>query len=305
MSNSYPVNPPSAGATSEDVVAVEEELVVYEVDPAGTQPTGKTGAAKQQAGQVAQGAADAGKHVAGVAKDQASTVASEAKAQAGNVADETKAQVSNVASEAKAQVSNVASEAKYQARDLLSQARSQVTEQASSQQKKAATGIRTIGDQLSGMASGTGTPEAGMAKDLIEQAATRLQGVASWIEEREPGDLLQEVRNFAARRPGTFIAIAAVAGVVAGRLTKSVVGAAADDKEDAAAETSVVPTYDATTSYDATATYPTSSTYVGDLDSPPVVGEGAGQFDPVYGQNEYGTGLGTGVGGSTVGDVRR
>ena len=41
-------------------------------------------------------------------------------------------------------------------------------------------------------------------------------------------DLLDDVRRFAARRPGMFLAIAAGVGVVAGRLTR---GLAADDND--------------------------------------------------------------------------
>jgi hypothetical protein len=47
--------------------------------------------------------------------------------------------------------------------------------------------------------------------------------VADWLEHREPGDLLDEVRRFARRRPGTFLVGAAVAGALVGRLTRGVV----------------------------------------------------------------------------------
>ena len=47
-----------------------------------------------------------------------------------------------------------------------------------------------------------------------------MHGAASWLEQREPADLLDEVRNFARRRPGTFLIGAAVAGLAAGRLTR-------------------------------------------------------------------------------------
>jgi hypothetical protein len=264
MSNSYPVNPPSTDITA-DAVVVETVTPVPTGSSSGGS-SGKADTAKEQAGQVASGAADAGKHVAGVAKDQAS----------------------NVASEAKTQVRQVASETKYQARDLLNQATSQVKEQTSTQQQKAATGIRTMSDQLRSMSSNA---ESGVAQDLVGQAASRLEGVASWLEAREPGDLLDEVRYFAARRPGTFIAIAAVAGVVAGRLTRGVIGAVKDEKEeDALASTTAYDTTYTDTAYTAPTGYTTTST-LGDVNS---------EFDPQYGVNEYGTGLG----GSATGDVR-
>jgi hypothetical protein len=270
MSNSYPVNPPSSGLPDDDAI-IRTDTVVG-VETYGTESTGgtsgKADVAKEQASQVASGAADAGKHVAGVAKDEAS----------------------NVASEAKSQARQVASETKYQARDLLNQAGSQVREQAASQQKRAASSVRTVSEHLQGLASGN-VPENGIALDLVNQAATRLQGVADWLDEREPGDLLQEVRQFASRRPGTFIAIAAVAGVVAGRATRGVVGAVQNEKEEQASTSDFADT----TTYTPVATYTTTTP----VDAYDTTG-GSVNAGGAYGENEYGTGLG----GSTTGGVR-
>ncbi|WP_210505930.1 hypothetical protein [Naasia sp. SYSU D00057] len=269
------MNPPSSGLPDDDAI-IRTDTVVG-VETYGTESTGgtsgKTDVAKEQAGQVASGAADAGKHVAGVAKDEAA----------------------NVASEAKSQVKQVASETKYQARDLINQAGSQVREQASSQQKKAATGVRTISEHLQGLASGN-VPESGIALDLVNQASTRLQGVADWLDQREPGDLLQEVKDFAARRPGTFIAAAAIAGILAGRLTRGVVGAVQDEKEEEAltSDQAGTTTYTPIDSY--TTTTPVSDAYTGTGGT----GGTGTTTGGVYGENEYGTGLG----GSATGDVR-
>jgi hypothetical protein len=277
MSNSYPVNPPSSSGLPEGETVVTTDTVIG-VETVGTagetsgSSTSKTDVAKEQAGQVAGQAADAGKHVAGVAKDEAR----------------------NVAAEAKTQARQVASETKYQVRDLLSQASSEVRQQASTQQQRAATGVRSLTDQLQGLASGN-PPESGMVTDLLSQATTRLQDVADWLEAREPGDLLQEVKDFAARRPGTFIAIAAVAGVVAGRVTRGVVGAVQDEKEERAATESVP----GTTTYTPVASY-TTTTPVTDTDY-----AGVNEYDTGAGS---GTGVsgtyGTGLGGGATGDVR-
>jgi hypothetical protein len=42
------------------------------------------------------------------------------------------------------------------------------------------------------------------------------------LQNREPADLLEEVRSYARRKPGTFLLGAALAGVVAGRLTSGI-----------------------------------------------------------------------------------
>jgi hypothetical protein len=68
--------------------------------------------------------------------------------------------------------------------------------------------------------------QSGVATDVAQQAAERIHGVASWLEQREPADVLQAVRDFARRRPGVFLAGAVAAGLAAGRLTRGVTDAA-------------------------------------------------------------------------------
>lgn len=144
-----------------------------------------TEVAKQQAAEVGDTAAQAGQQVAGVAKEQAA---------------------------------NVAGQAKYEAKNLLGQTRSELTSQASSQQQRAASGLRSLGDELQSMSSNS--EGDGPASEVARQAATRINSVASWLESREPGQVLDEVQRFARQRPGAFLALAATAGLLAGRLTR-------------------------------------------------------------------------------------
>ena len=106
-----------------------------------------------------------------------------------------------------------------QARRLMDQVGTELNDQATEQQKRAAGGLRGVGSQLQKMADGS--DEQGMAVDLVSQAASRVDSAASWLDDRDPGAVLEEVKSFARRRPGLFIAIAVGAGVVAGRLTKA------------------------------------------------------------------------------------
>ena len=124
-----------------------------------------------------------------------------------------------VADTAKQEARSVASEAKYQVRRLADRVGGEVRSQASTQQHRAAGGIRDVGSQFSEMAA-TST-SSGMARDLVETVGARADSVASWLDQREPQDLLEEVKRFARRRPGVFLAIAAGVGVVIGRLTRS------------------------------------------------------------------------------------
>ena len=66
-------------------------------------------------------------------------------------------------------------------------------------------------------------------------AAAPSQSVASWLENRDPGSLLEEVKSFARQRPGTFLLVAAGAGLLAGRLGRSL-QAGAPDRQQAASK---------------------------------------------------------------------
>ena len=125
----------------------------------------------------------------------------------------------NVAETAKAEAANVAAEVKTNAKDLLYQAKSDLTDQAGAQQQKAAEGIRTISSELHSMADASDQP--GVASDLDPPGRRAVPAVASWLEDRDPGSLLDEVKSFARQRPGTFLLLAAGAGVLAGRLGRS------------------------------------------------------------------------------------
>ncbi|MBP2367757.1 hypothetical protein [Pseudonocardia parietis] len=127
---------------------------------------------------------------------------------------------SNVAGTAADEVRNVADSTRRQATDLLGEARDQMHEQASATQQQAAGGVRGLADELRAL-SGNGSD--GPVADLAHDAAERAERLAGWLEEHEPGDLVEQVRTFARRRPGTFLAGAALAGVLAGRLTRGVV----------------------------------------------------------------------------------
>jgi hypothetical protein len=150
--------------------------------------------AKEQARQVAGTAADQGRQVAGTAADEARHVAGVAQGEA----------------------ARVASEASSAVRDLVSQATAQVEDQSRTQLGRLAGTLRSLGEDLERMASQGEGPATGLA----HEAADRTRGLAARLEGREPRDVLEDVRGFARRRPGVFLAGSLVAGVVAGRLTR-------------------------------------------------------------------------------------
>jgi hypothetical protein len=140
--------------------------------------------------------------------------------EASNLASEAGDAGRRVAGVAKGEAKSVGYEARRQARRLADQVGSEVRQQAATQQSRAASGLRNVGDEFSNMAAGSGSG-SGFAADLARQAGERVGGVAQWLDERDPRSILEEVKGFARRRPGVFIAIAVGAGIVVGRLTRA------------------------------------------------------------------------------------
>lgn len=160
-----------------------------------------TDTAKKNAGQVAQDAKESGKQIAGTAADEGKQVLAEGR---------------------------------RQVKDLAAQAGQQLDEQTRVQKDKASAGLRDLADELHAIASGTGG-QSGIATDLAQQAATRVHDVAGWLESRNPGEIVDELRGMARRRPGAFLLGAVAAGVVAGRLTRGAVDAARSDDDTSTA----------------------------------------------------------------------
>ncbi|RBY75582.1 hypothetical protein DQ239_15970 [Blastococcus sp. TF02-09] len=185
---------------------------------------------------------------ADVAKDEAKNVGQTA-AQAG----------SQVASTAADQAKEVVHETQRQAQDLLKQGQSQLKDQTVAQQQKAAQGLSSLATELRGLADGTSQGAPGPARDLLQQASGYIETFADKLQNREPAELLDEVRSFARRRPGMFLLGAAAAGIVAGRLTSGVRAAHSDSSSSGSAGT-----YPRTNYVDSTPTYSdTTSTYTG------------------------------------------
>ena len=146
-----------------------------------------------------------------------------AKSEAGNVKDTAVGAAAGVKDVAKSEASNVAQEAKYQARNLVDQARSQLRDQARNQKSAVAEKLHGFASELGSMASKA--DESGPMSDLVQDASRRVGEISHWLDNHEPTDLLDEVKRFARRRPVAFLAIAAAAGVVAGRVTRGAVAA--------------------------------------------------------------------------------
>lgn len=183
---------PSDGATVPEQSTAPRAGTTYTTETYQTeQPSGsgsKVDTAKGEARQVAGTAVDSGKEVAQTAKDEAK---------------------------------NVVAETKQQAASLLDTVRTEAGQQVGTQQNRIADALHGLSKELGSMASSS--EESGPLTDLAHQASRKGGEVAHWLQEREPADVLEAVRSYARRRPATFLALCGLAGVVAGRLTRSTV----------------------------------------------------------------------------------
>ncbi|MFI8345300.1 hypothetical protein ACIF8W_35325 [Streptomyces sp. NPDC085639] len=121
---------------------------------------------------------------------------------------------------AKDQAANVVGEATAQARDLVGELRTQLTDQAQTQTQRLAENVRRLSQELRELGE-NGRPDSTMA-DVARQIADGGHQIAAHVEKRGPDGLVGDLQSFARRRPGVFLAGAALAGFVVARAGKSV-----------------------------------------------------------------------------------
>lgn len=154
----------------------------------------------------------------GGVREQASQVGGIAKDRAAEVKETTKSSATDVVSTAKQQVGTTVGTAKSQAQQVISETRTQVSQQLTQQQQKAASTLSTFAQGFLDLADGKDT--SGPAQDLVREVGTRLQGIASFVENKEPTELVTDLRSFAQQRPEIFLLGAAGIGFVIARFVK-------------------------------------------------------------------------------------
>jgi hypothetical protein len=157
----------------------------------------------------------------GEASTGGSGTARAARREAGLVGEAAGGAVKDVTSTTKVQGERVVSDVRQQVRRLTDETRSQMTEQATSQRDRAVDGLRSLSDELGTMAERS--DQSGVASDLARQGSDAARRASEYLAKREPGQLLEEVRGLARRRPGAFLLGAAALGVVAGRLSRGMI----------------------------------------------------------------------------------
>lgn len=128
-------------------------------------------------------------------------------------------EASHVADTAKDQARQVKDEFATQARGLVDQAKDELRDQGRSQADHVAEAIRRVSDQAEALAAGR-VDEAGNVADYVRRAGGQVGRVADRLDQRGVDGVVNDVEEFARRRPGAFLLGCAAAGFVTGRLLR-------------------------------------------------------------------------------------
>jgi hypothetical protein len=137
---------------------------------------------------------------------------------AGAVTNEVSERASELKDTATEHASAVAAEAKEQARTVFDETRGEVTRQLDEQGRRLGEAVRTASEQVRSMAD---RGEPGVVSDVTRQIGDGLANVARTVEEGGIQGVADDLRQFARRQPGLFLAGAGIAGFLVARLLRS------------------------------------------------------------------------------------
>lgn len=195
---------------------------------------------------------------AGAAQQAAGETTSTAKDEAARTAHTTAAAAGDVAGTAKEQAGQVAEEAVNQARQLVDQARSEASAQADSATQKLSETLRSLAGEVRDLSQGR-SDGSGTVAGLAEQLAGSGERLADHLSQQGPGGLVQELRGFAARRPGTFLLGALAAGVATGRMVKGASGGSGSSSDGGSSAGAARPGSQPDVVVDVVETYPAAA----------------------------------------------
>ncbi|MEV5318814.1 hypothetical protein AB0K92_14380 [Streptomyces sp. NPDC052687] len=142
------------------------------------------------------------------AKEQASAVTGQAGQAAGQVG-----------STALEQARTVTGEARRQTESAVSDLRERVTQEMEEQARRAAGTVRQWADDLAALADNA--PGESPARSLVTQVADGGHRAAEYLDQHGVAGMTENLKGFARRRPGAFLAGAALAGLAVGRMGKA------------------------------------------------------------------------------------
>jgi hypothetical protein len=130
--------------------------------------------------------------------------------------------------EARSQATEVVEEAKDQAQDLIWEARRELEQKAEEEARQVASGLRNLSHELQSMAQASPNPQ-GLPAGVARQAAAAAERFASELDQGGVAAPTRQLKQYARRNPGRFLACAFAAGALSGRLARNLRSDAAGD----------------------------------------------------------------------------
>lgn len=152
------------------------------------------------------------------------------------VADSARHVADDVGASARGAAGEVAEEVKTHTLHVIDDAKTQVRSQAETQTHRASEFTRDLAHELESMAE---HGDSGYLTSFARDGASRLERLSSHLDERGLEGALDDVRRFARRRPGVFLAGCFGAGVVLGRIIHndgSTISSAMSNERDQASQ---------------------------------------------------------------------
>jgi hypothetical protein len=112
-------------------------------------------------------------------------------------------------------------EVRYLAGDVAHEAKRAARTQIDATKERAADGLGTVATALRQTSRNLAEQDEIGVTGLIDQAASRVDGLSDYLRERSLSGIVSDVESFARREPALFLGGAFVAGLIGGRFLKS------------------------------------------------------------------------------------
>jgi len=127
----------------------------------------------------------------------------------------------DVVDQAKETAGQVADQTQQAARRVVDQAREQVSSKLGTQKDNAAAGLTSVAQALRQTGQTLREQDQTGVTSYIDSAASQVEHLSSYLQERDISQLVDDVEHFARRRPALFVGGALVLGILGARFLKS------------------------------------------------------------------------------------
>jgi ElaB/YqjD/DUF883 family membrane-anchored ribosome-binding protein len=126
-----------------------------------------------------------------------------------------------IAGQASGTVQDAASAAQEKASELRDQGSARLRDQIDRRSTDAGTQARSIAEALRHSGSELETQGKGGAAQFTRQAADRIDGIGSYLEQKSGDEVMRDFESFARRRPWMLAGLGMLAGIAAARFVKA------------------------------------------------------------------------------------